>query len=184
MHLPLRVFTAQWGIPQNIARTRRGFHHGAEIPANHYISTRSVSGRYLWERSVIIPWRYINHVSTDRPKVLQISALRAVRSMRAVLCDACWGRGSSCRGFLTAWGPFKATLNAFVAEERTLEDLRAQQVLRASKAASTHIEPRSTGPLVADRGEAPDYPRLQLIHCAAPKGGSCGGKKRQLLARC
>src|SRR5215208_3702655 len=29
-------------------------------------------------------------------------------------------------------------------------------------------------------GEAPDYPRLQRIHSAAPKGGSCGGKKRRL----
>ena len=66
----------QWGIPQNIAR---GFHHGAEIPANHYISTRWVSGQYLWGRSVSIPWRSITHSSTDHTKVLQISTLRAVR---------------------------------------------------------------------------------------------------------
>ena len=26
-------------------------------PANHRIYTRSISGRYLWERSVTIPWR-------------------------------------------------------------------------------------------------------------------------------
>jgi hypothetical protein len=76
----------QWGIPQNIARIARGFHHGAEIPANHYISTRWVSGRYLWERSVSIPLRSITHGSTDHTKVLQISTLRAVRSMRAILC--------------------------------------------------------------------------------------------------
>jgi hypothetical protein len=42
----------------------------------------------------------------------------------------------------------------------------------------THIESRSTGPLVADRGaKLLTTPRLQLIHSAAPKGGRCGGKK-------
>ena len=65
----------QWGIPQNIARIDRGFHHGAEIPANHHISTRSISGRYFRERSVSIPWQSITHGSTDRKKVLQTGAL-------------------------------------------------------------------------------------------------------------
>jgi hypothetical protein len=46
-------------------------------------------GRYSWERSVSIPWRSITHGSTARKKVLQTSALRAVRAMRSVLCDAC-----------------------------------------------------------------------------------------------
>jgi hypothetical protein len=64
-------------------------------------------------------------LSIARKKALQNTILRAVRAMRSVFCDACWGRGSSCRGFLTAWGPFKATLNAFVAEERALEYLGA-----------------------------------------------------------
>jgi hypothetical protein len=86
MHLPLRVITVQWGIPQNIARIARGFHHGAEIPANHYISTRWVSGRYLWERSVSIPWRSITHGNTNRKKVLQTAGLPRARAMRAVFC--------------------------------------------------------------------------------------------------
>jgi len=46
---------------------------------------RSISGRYLWERSVSIPWRSITHGSTDRKKVLQNATLRTVRSMRSVL---------------------------------------------------------------------------------------------------
>ena len=56
------------------------------------------------------------------------------------------------RGLLTDRGPFKAALNAFVAEERALEDLGPNQVLRVFKAASTHNSVRPTRPLVADRG--------------------------------
>jgi hypothetical protein len=55
MHLPLRVITVQWGILQNIARIARGFHYEAEIPANHHIPTRSISGRYFRERSAMVP---------------------------------------------------------------------------------------------------------------------------------
>ena len=69
----------QWGIVQNIARIDRGFHHEAGIPANHYMCTRSIRGRYLWKGSV-------NHGTIDRTKVLQVPTLRAVRSMRAVFC--------------------------------------------------------------------------------------------------
>jgi hypothetical protein len=48
----------------------------------------------------------------------------------------------------------------------------------AFKTACTRIEPRPTSPLVADRGSnLLTTPRLQQIHSAAPKGGSCGGKK-------
>jgi hypothetical protein len=43
----LRVFTVQWGIPQISARIIRGFHHGAETPANRHIPKRSISGRQL-----------------------------------------------------------------------------------------------------------------------------------------
>jgi hypothetical protein len=75
---------------ESIARIDRGYHHEGEIPANRYIPMQSTSGRYLWERSVSSPWRYINHGSTDRPKVLQISTLRAVRAMRAILCTILW----------------------------------------------------------------------------------------------
>jgi hypothetical protein len=49
---------------------------------------RSVSGRYLWERSVTIPWRSITHGSTDREKVLQNTTLQMMRAMQAVHCDA------------------------------------------------------------------------------------------------
>jgi hypothetical protein len=46
----------------------------------------------------------------------------------------------------------------------------------AFKTACTRIEPRLTGLLVADRGlNLLPTPRLDLS--AAPKGGSCGGKK-------
>jgi hypothetical protein len=85
MHLPLRVFTVQWEIPQTIARIDRGFHHGAEIPVNHHISMRSISGWYLWERSVTIPWRSITHGSTARKKALQTATLTVMRAMRTVL---------------------------------------------------------------------------------------------------
>jgi hypothetical protein len=46
---------------------------------------------------------------------------------------------------LTDRSPFKAALNAFVAEDRTLEALGAEQVLRTLKTASTRIEARLTG---------------------------------------
>jgi hypothetical protein len=58
--------------------------------------------------------------------------------MRAVLCDACENIALFFRGLLTHRGPFKAALNTFVAEERTLQHLGAYQVLGAFKAASTH----------------------------------------------
>jgi hypothetical protein len=65
-------------------RIDRSILHRGKCPANHHISTRSISGRYLWERSVTIPWRSITHCSTDREKVLQTGALMRVRAMRAV----------------------------------------------------------------------------------------------------
>jgi hypothetical protein len=69
--------------------------------------------------------RAIVECSIDREKFLRIGVSMGMRAMRAVFCDACWGRGSSCRGVLTSWGPFKAALHAFVAEERALEGLGA-----------------------------------------------------------
>jgi hypothetical protein len=45
---------------------------------------QSTSGRYLWERSVSIPWRSITHGSTARKKVLEIARLLTVRAMRSV----------------------------------------------------------------------------------------------------
>ena len=43
-------------------------------------------------------------------------------------------------------GPFKADMNAFVAEERTSRTLGPNGLLRAFKAASTHTSVRPTGP--------------------------------------
>ena len=58
-----------------------------------------------------------------RKKVLQIAKLAALRAMRAVSCDAYHVHSPPYRNLLTNQGPFKAALNAFVAEERALEDL-------------------------------------------------------------
>ena len=59
---------------------------------------------------------------------------------------------------------FKAASNAFIAAEQGLGDLGPIEMAQAFKTASTHIEPRSTGPLVADRGlNLLTTPRLQLI---------------------
>ena len=49
----------------------------------------------------------------------------AVRAMRAVLCDACENIALFFRGLLIDRATFKAALNAFVAEERALEDFGA-----------------------------------------------------------
>jgi hypothetical protein len=65
-------------------------------------------------------------LSNARTKVLQISTLRAVRSMRAVLCGVLRQGSSSdplARSSPDHRGAFQAALNAFVAEERALEDL-------------------------------------------------------------
>jgi hypothetical protein len=43
--------------------------------------------------------------------------------------------------------------------------------------AYTRIEGRPTGAYRGPGVEPPAYPRRQLIHSAAPKGGRCGGKK-------
>jgi hypothetical protein len=53
---------------------------------------------------------------------------------------------------------FNAASNAFIAAEQGLGNLGPIEMAQAFKTASTHIEPRSTGLLVADRVEAPDYP--------------------------
>jgi hypothetical protein len=50
----------QYETHENIARIARGFHHRAEIPANHHIPTRSMSGRYSRERSIIVDPRSTN----------------------------------------------------------------------------------------------------------------------------
>jgi hypothetical protein len=60
--------------------------------------------------------RYGPHV------VLNATILRA---MRSVSCDAYQVHSSLYRVLLTNQGPFKAGLNAFVPEERALEDLGA-----------------------------------------------------------
>jgi hypothetical protein len=61
-----------------------------------------------------------------RQKVLQNATLWPVRAMRSVSsCDAYQVHSLPYRDLLTNQGPFKAALNAFVAEERTLDDLGA-----------------------------------------------------------
>jgi hypothetical protein len=65
-------------------------------------------------------------LSTARMKVLQIPTLRAVRVMRSILCGVL-RQGSSpnplARSSPDHRGAFQAALNAFVAEERAIEDL-------------------------------------------------------------
>jgi hypothetical protein len=69
-------------------RIDRSILHRHKSPANRHIPMRSISGRYLWERSVTISWRSITHSNTARKKVLQTGALRAVRAMRSVFIRA------------------------------------------------------------------------------------------------
>jgi len=73
---------------ESIARIERHSQIKEARPAKRYISKPSISGRYLWERSVTIPRWSITHGNTDRKKVLQTAALPMVRAMRAVLRDA------------------------------------------------------------------------------------------------
>ena len=49
-------------------------------------------------------------------------------------------------------------------------------MLRTLRTACTLIDPRPTGPLVADRGSNLLLPLPQLVLSAAPKEESCGGK--------
>jgi hypothetical protein len=69
------------------------------------------------------------------------------------------------RGLLTDRGPFKAALNALVAEERALEGLGPNVVLRAFKAASRHIHARQDVPLIVDRGRntCSPSPRISVL---------------------
>ena len=50
-------------------------------PAKQRIFTRSASGRYVGWRSIMVHWRSIRRDNTARTKTLEISALRAVRSV-------------------------------------------------------------------------------------------------------
>ena len=59
--------------------------------------------------------------NTARTKSLEISTLRTVRSMRAVLCRMLREKiALFFRGLPTDRGPFKAALDAFVAEDYLL----------------------------------------------------------------
>ena len=64
-------------------------------------------------------------LSTTRKKVLQMPILTMIRAMRAVFCDAYQVHSPPYRDLLSNQGSFKAALNAFVPEERALEDLGA-----------------------------------------------------------
>jgi len=61
-------------------------------PQNGSFSRRSIRGRYLSWRSITYRLWAIASNHTAREKVLQIPTLRAVRSMRAILC---WGSFAS-----------------------------------------------------------------------------------------
>ena len=55
-----------------------------ERPAKHHLPTRSISGRYLWKRSVMVHWRSITRSNTDRKKYPQTAILMRVRAMWSV----------------------------------------------------------------------------------------------------
>ncbi len=52
---------------------------------------------------------------------------------------------------------------------------------RALETASTRIEGRPTGSLVADRGMNSCYPSPSWFLSAAPQGGSCGGMNLEAI---
>ena len=89
-------------------------------------------GRYAVEvyklRSINPSARAIAECSIDRRKYLQIDVSMGMRSMRAILCGVLRQGSSSnplARSSPDHRGAFQAALNAFVAEERALEDLGA-----------------------------------------------------------
>ena len=89
-------------------------------------------GRYavdVYKLRSINPFaRAIAECSIDRRKYLQIDVSMGMRSMRAILCGVL-RQGSSSNSLARSSpdhrGAFQAALNAFVAEERALEDLGA-----------------------------------------------------------
>jgi hypothetical protein len=84
---------------------------------------QSIRDRYLWERSVMV------HLQST--PIAVSTARKSCKSLHSWRCGRC-GRYFATlieyialffRGLLPDRGPSKAALNAFVAEERTLEDL-------------------------------------------------------------
>jgi len=67
---------------QSIDRIDRGYRHREERPVKRHIPRRAIHGRYLWERSVMFHWRSIPRDNIARTKSLEITTLRAVRSIR------------------------------------------------------------------------------------------------------
>jgi hypothetical protein len=133
-------------------------------------------------RAIEPPTRVMMTVNTDRKKVLQTDALMRMRAMRSVCCGVCDSKSSPdalARSSPDYRGAFQAASNAFVAEERALEDLGG---LTGSTSLQSGLYPhRGQGDrasLEPPGVESPDYPRLQLIHSAAPKGKGCGGMNR------
>jgi hypothetical protein len=154
-------------------RIDRGDHDRGESPAKRLISGRSIRGRYLTWRSVTYRLRPITSNNTTRKKVLQTGALMRARAMRSVFCWVLRHGSSSnplARSSPDHRGAFQAALNAFVAEERAREDLGG---LTGPTSLQNGLYPHRGQ---ADRAsleppgvESPDYPRLHLIHSAAPK---------------
>jgi hypothetical protein len=79
---------------------------------------QSIRGRYIWERSVSIPWRSITPSNTNRKKVLQITTFMALRAMRSVFCGIYLGRCYSLSQSPYRPRILKATLNDVMAKGR------------------------------------------------------------------
>jgi hypothetical protein len=77
-------------------------------------------GRYLWERSVTIPWRSITHTNTDRKKVLQTGALMRGASHAGGTLRRLLGTSFFLPRPPQRPGLFRAALSTFVAEDHFL----------------------------------------------------------------
>src|SRR5215211_1535623 len=76
----------------------------------------------------------------------------------------------------------QSCLTHLCSDELALKGQRVDEMGEAFTTACTRIEARPTGPLVADRGANSCLPSPSWFLSAAPKGRSCGGKKRRLLS--
>jgi hypothetical protein len=123
-------------------RIDRGSQIENERAAKQRFSTWPLGGRYLRERSR-------TSRSVAREKALQTATLKTVQAMRSILCDAVENIALLFRGLLTDRGPFKAALNAFVAEDHLLGGRGVAASLWNGFYAH---QPQATRSLVADRG--------------------------------
>ena len=162
---------------KSTARIARGFHQGAEIPANHHISKRAVKMRTVdaLQSAVDNSWQ-------DRPQESP-----ANRRINEGAGDAVGiSRGTFGKASVIAFSAVQshrldvlgAASNALVAEEHTLDDpeyltewTSPQYDFYLHRA---HAEQTSG----TDRGLNLLLPLPSWFLSAAPKGESCGGKNR------